>query len=206
MKPILILIFCSMMPGETTAQELDFWNRCGNVFDRNKYPADSFEVRETVYELEDTRIILTILHAVFSLEETEDQTWIEQRKDDWLLGSRYLGFVSMSEGGVALPERQLLQDFFIIKSSGEFTGAYYLISMEGDWYEIPGNELFMDKAGKMLYTYVPYECGGCAIGKFDVAGRELTTKFSGGGDDAWPEVKDRKDYVSLFWDCTWVKW
>lgn len=206
MKPVLFLIICSVPFGKTSAQKTDFWNRCGEVFEQNMYPADSFEVRKTVYELEDTRIILTILHAVFSTEETFDQTWIEQRKDDWLLNGRYLGFIGMSEGGVALPERQFLQDFFIIKSSGEFTGTYYLISMEGDWYEIPGNELIMDEAGKMLYTFVPYECGGCTIGKFDVAGRELTTKFSSGGDDAWPEVKDRKDYVSLFQDCTWLKW
>lgn len=206
MKPVLLLIFCSVPFARISAQKPDFWNRCGEVFEQNMYPADSFEVRKTVYELEETRIILTILHAVFSTEEAFNQTWIEQRKNDWLLNSRYLGFVDISEGGVALPERQLLRDFFIIKSSGEFTGTYYLISMDGDWFELPGNEIIIDQTGKMLFTYVPGECGGCTIGKFDVTKRELTTKYSAGGDDAWPEVKDRKGYVSLFRDCTWVKW
>lgn len=203
MKRNLLLLFLSLIALPLFAQGLNFWNRCGDTFDQRFYPTDSFAVKRQSIAFGHTQIVITVLHYNF---QEEDQVWIAQRRKKRILHSKYLGGISSGENGVTLPDKQILEDFFIIKYASEFTGIYFLISKTGSWYEIPGGGIILNKELNTLYTYVPVECGGCQIGKFSLATRKIITKPWDGQGVAWAEIKEPGLHANLFAHSIWIKW
>lgn len=186
------------------------WNRCGDVFDRHMYPADSFSVRRMAHKLGGTEVYITLLRYPANGQQTgyaEDQVWVEQRRGKTILKSVYLGGISSGESGVLLPLKQPLNDFFMVQDASEFTGTYYLIHKSGIWYELPGATLLSNQEKTVFYTTVPEECGGCTVSKFVRSSRKVATKISNGKQDAWAELKDTNtEFVNFFKNGTWVKW
>lgn len=183
-------------------------DRYGDIFDENKFPADSFCVKRITYSLGDTKIILILLHSIYEDEysESRELLWMEQRRGNILLKCKGLGSISgNTESGCSLPRKQILKDFFLINCSGEFSGIFYLITPNGVWYEIPGASISLDKENNTLYTYVPNECGGCTVAKFDLSSRKITKKGSDGLGTTWQEVKDR-NLINLVEKSTLISW
>lgn len=205
----LQFIFLLFIAAYSTSSAQDMTNRCGERFVSEKYPTDSFSVKELKYDHGDTEIIFTLLHHNYPLQDDNGygsfQIWIEQRKNNEVLKSEYWGFEE-GENGYQLPATQLLNDYFIVNRSREFTGTFYLISKEGNWHKIPGAEAYWSKDKSRVYTFVPVECGGCDIAKFDPATGQLSKKLWDGHGAAWEEIKDRSGLVNLFENGEWIKW
>ncbi|MBL7827558.1 MAG: hypothetical protein JNJ57_13065 [Saprospiraceae bacterium] len=207
MKPYFILILGLFAVSPTGAQQTDFWNRSGDKLDLNKYPPDSFQCRQTTYDLHDTKVLVSILHYDVA-GVVEDQVWVEQRKNGQLMKSRYLGSVSTGESGVAIPVKQMFDDYFIIDRAGEFTGIYYLIHPDGRWFELPGNFLTINQDKTALYTFVPEECGGCYAGTFLFDKQLVIKKYATGSSNFLPEGITEAEIGNLFKDKDWIwlKW
>ena len=200
----LIIVFSLAFSIPCFSQDLR--NRCGDVFKRSKYPADSFIIRTRNYPLGNTTIILTFVRPKYLQDDPNFfQTWLEQRENGKLLKSISLIEYS-SESGIQLPIKQPLQDFFIINDASEFTGTFYLLHKTGVWYKVPGLWMKINKAKTQLFTYVPGECGGCPIGKFDVALSKLTTKLWDGMGTAWKEADEKLELFDPFKDGEWLQW
>jgi hypothetical protein len=105
-----------------------------------------------------------------------------------------------------LPIKQPLNDYFIMNNAREFTGIFYLITKNGVWYEVPGGEIYLNANKSLLFTYVPVECGGCKIGRFDLKSKKMFTKLWNGEGTAWSEIKDKSSLIDLFENGEWLKW
>ncbi len=184
----------------------DFNNRCGAIFNLEQYPADSFSAKKERYSLGRTEIVFTKLHHdYFEEDDGFFQIWVEQTENGKVLKSEYWGFEE-GENGYQLPLLQPIKDYFIINKSGEFSGNFYLISDNGIWHKIPGNEIYLSRDKTTLYTFVPVECGGCQIGRFDLKSNQLITKLWDGQGVAWEEIKTHSELVNVFEDGEWIKW
>jgi hypothetical protein len=204
----LTLLLLFLPPSIVSAQSYAFWNRCGDTLNTALYPRDSFEVKTIVYPHGATEIALHILHAAFFPEDDQvvDQVWLEQRKGDHLIRSKYLGDISSGESGVGIPEKQWIAPFFCVYDASEFTGTFHLLHENGAWFELPGGELATDKSGQFLYTFVPAECGGCPVGKMDLKTMQITRKMSDGMSSPWEEFADAEQVMYWFGDAGWVRW
>lgn len=173
---------------------------------KEKYPADSFSIKERIYSLGSTNIVFTFLHHDYLGKDNKFcQIWIDQRKGRKIIKSIYWGYEE-GENGILLPRKQLLNDYFIINDADEFTGVFYLISKKGVWYEIPGGEIYLNANKSLLFTYVPGECGGCKIGRFDLKSKKMFTKIWDGEGPAWSEIKDKSSLINLLENGEWLKW
>lgn len=198
-KVILIALLLQAITDQIFSQD----NRCGDTFDQSKYPADSFAVKQRTYAFGKTQIKVTVLHA--NIEHGEELVWVEQRSHKRILKSKLIGYLG-SESGVGILANQPLKNCFIIRQANEFSGVYYLMTMEGKWYEIPGGEIWLNKAKNILYTAVPEECGGCLVAKFSLPSKKLETKMSDGKGNAWAEAKEAEG-IRLFTDVNeWINW
>lgn len=122
MKLLNILFFTLMLHAVLYAQ--DKRNRCGEVFRKEKYPPDSFSIKERIYDLGCTKIIITFLHHDYLGKDSDFcQIWFEQRRDKKIIKSKYWGFEE-SENGIQLPQKQPLNDYFMINDASEFTGIF----------------------------------------------------------------------------------
>ncbi|MCC6413119.1 MAG: hypothetical protein IT270_15755 [Saprospiraceae bacterium] len=111
-----------------------------------------------------------------------------------------------NESGVAVSREQVVPGYFLVYAADEFTGTFYLITQNGDWFELPGVELFVDKNQSVVYTRTPAECGKCRVSDFDIKTQELTTGWSDGEGHPFPKKAGLK---ATFWwikDEEWVKW
>ncbi|MBK8556822.1 MAG: hypothetical protein IPL65_14080 [Lewinellaceae bacterium] len=205
MKQVLLALVLFFVGNVTLAQGYDFWNRCGDTLDIKAYPSDSFSLKQYVYPLGRTTIELSVLHFHF-IEYEADQAWIAQRRGGCLLHSAYLGSVNGTESGVALPREQIIPDYFLIYSSGEFSGTYFLIGKSGAWYTLPGAGLIANQEKTVLYTYVPAECAGCMVAKFTLSSRTLATMMSTSGEYEWKEVTDPGTFIDVFGEGRWLRW
>lgn len=204
MKPLLILFFTLMLATILQAQGIP--NRCGAVFNKANYPRDSFSVKEQIYTLGSTKIVLTILHHDYlEKDKAFSQIWIAQSKDKKILKSKYLGYEG-DESGIQVPNKQPLADYFIVNAAGEFSGMFYLISSNGAWYEIPGGSLYLNTNKSRLFTYVPAECGGCKIARFDLKSKKMFTKLWDSEGTAWEEIKPKSSLINVFENSKWLKW
>lgn len=194
---IIYSILCTLLL-HLSASSQDLRNRCGDVFLKEKYPTDSFRVQEKVYNFHQTQIIFTLLQYKYHNGNSDFcQIWVQQRKGKKVLKSYFLG-ENDGESGVQLPAVQPFKGYFILNKAGEFTGTFYLINRKGNWIEIPGAALLSNSEKTTLFTYVPVECGGCTIGRFDLKTQQLTTKDWDGEGRAWEEVTDMDILLDLF--------
>lgn len=185
----------------SSASSQDLRNRCGDVFVKENYPTDSFSIQEKVYSFHQTKIIFTLLQYKYHNGNSDFcQIWVQQRKGKKVLKSYFLG-ENGDESGVQLPAVQPFKDYFILNQAGEFTGTFYVINRKGTWFEIPGSGLFSNTAQTTLFTYVPAECGGCPIGRFDLKTGQLFTKNWDGDGRPWEEG----DLMNLFEKGEWVR-
>jgi len=182
-------------------------NRCGENFDRSKYPADSFSIRKMEYKTGSSKIVIHLLHYDYLGKDSEFfQMWIEQRKNKEVLRARYWGDFVLDGNGFQLPAEQPVKDYFIILKANEFSGTVYLISEEGIWYQVPGHFAQLDTKAQVLYTFNPQECGECKIGKFVFETKKLTTKTWNGEGDPWPGIKRNKNLTNVFSNGKWITW
>lgn len=198
---LTIVLFAAVNFVFSSVYSQDLRNRCGNIFLKEKYPTDSFSIQEKVYNFHQTKIIFTLLKYKYHTEYSDFcQIWIEQRKGKKVLKSYFLG-EDDGESGVQLPAVQPFKDYFILNKAGEFTGTFYVLNRKGTWFEIPGSGLFLNTAQTTLFTYVPVECGGCPIGRFDLKTGQLFTKNWDGEGRPWEEG----DLMNLFEKGEWMK-
>lgn len=194
MKSFNLIVFCALLTPVLQAQ--DTRNRCGDVFDGTKYPSDSFSVRERVYPLGNTSIVIYSLRHDYFKQGNFIQVWFEQRKDGKTWKSKYWGYPE-GENDLNLLNEQPLNDYYIINDARETTGIFYVISKTGVWYELPGGYIALNEKKSMLFTYVPVECGGCLIGRFNLKSQKLSTKLWDGYGTTWRKNGNQSNFLSL---------
>lgn len=200
---LLVIALCAVVNFVfSSVYSQDLRNRCGDVFLKEKYPTDSFSVREKVYNFDQTKIIFTLLQYKYHNKNSDFcQIWVEQRQGKKVLKSYFLG-ENGGESGVQLPIVQPLKDYFILNKASEFTGTFYVINREGTWIEIPGAGLYSNTDQTSLFSFVPVECGGCPIGRFNLKTQQLFTKDWDGEGPAWEEG----NLMNLFEKGQWLKY
>ena len=167
--------------------------RSGEIFDQSLYPSDSFSVRRIDHPLGETIVSVILLHHDYmgpeyyiGDENIFFQIWLEQRKNGELLHSSYFGFEE-GENYYQITTKPIHQDYYLFNSQREFTGTLFLIDKSGTWHKMTGCCFCFDPEAQVIYSFVPEECGGCTIGKFNLNTYEMITKKWDGKGIAWSE-------------------
>ena len=187
-----------------------------NEFIADRYSADSFSIKQTTYRMTDyyeqkREITVTLLRHDYKIREHNKysfdvslQIWIEQRANGDLARSLFMDVTEHYEHSMFV-STQFLPNYFAVLSLSEFTGEHFLLDNSGTWYILPGYLFCFDESEQTVYSFVPEECGGCRIGKFNLITKEMVTKESN-GTDAWSEYPRECWWNSIFEEENRVKW
>jgi hypothetical protein len=200
-----------------TSEILHYTPFTRNAFNADKYPTDSFSIKQTTYRMNDyygqkRDLTFTLLRHDYKIREhykysfdVSLQIWIEQRANGHMLRSLFMDVTEQYEHSVYVSTR-FLPNYFAVLSLGEFTGELFLIDNSGTWYVLPGHLFCFDEKSQIIYSFVPGECGECRIGKFNLTAKEMVTKVNPRSSTAWPEYPRECWSTSIFEDEQMVKW